>query len=134
MTRNVNPGTTRILPSPRTRIKNEANKTLSDITEFEKNHHNLVEIDHMTKRELIQLIQKEGFELPGKITWDSERQANVKEKLKKVEYLAFARQKLFSLDLPPIVQKVSDKIQSRTAPLHLFMYIYLIFFETNNFA
>ena len=93
------------MPSPRTRIKIEANKTLDDINKFEKNHHNLCEIEHMTKKELIDMIQAEGFELPGKVTWDADAQISRKEKLSKVEYVTFARQTLFSLDSPPICQK-----------------------------
>ena len=92
--------------SPRTKTRIEASSALADISKFEKNHHSLCEIENLTKKELIDLIQSEGFELPGKLIWDTSANINRKEKLKKNEYLAFVRQKLFSLDKPPVCQKV----------------------------
>jgi len=105
LVRNVNPNTTRIMPSPRTRVKMEANNTLRDIDRFEKKHHDRCEIEHMTKKELISMILDQGFELPGDTIWDADAQVNRKAKLKKSEYLTYARQKLFSMDSPPICQK-----------------------------
>ena len=77
--------------SPRTQTRIEASSALADISKFEKNHHSLCEIEYLTKKELIDLIQSEDFELPGKLIWDTSANINRKEKLKKNEYLAFVK-------------------------------------------
>ena len=104
MTKVVDPPVVRPVPSARERRRREAERTGGDISNFERAHHQLCEIENMTKEELIALIEREGMEPPGEVYFDAKTNSLKKERLKKVEYLEFVRQKLFSLDSPPIVK------------------------------
>ena len=65
MKKSINPPVTRVLPSPRSKTKAMAKQTLDDICKFERSYHHLSGIEDMTKEELIQLIKREGLEIPG---------------------------------------------------------------------
>ncbi len=105
MVKDVDPPVTRVKHSPRTAREVAASETLSDISKFERTHHHLCEIENMTKEELIELIQREGMEIPGEEEYEQETGKIIKKRLKKRKYLEYVRQRLFQLDDKPVVQK-----------------------------
>jgi len=103
--KSVNPPVTRTHLSPRSRQAQISKSTLDDISAFERTHHHLSGIEDMTKEELIHLIQREGLKLPGEREYDADNNVIAIKRLKKKEYLAFIRQRLFSNDEQPMVKK-----------------------------
>jgi hypothetical protein len=101
----VDPGVSRIRLSPRSALRAESTKTMDDINSFEASHHNIVEMENMTKQELIDLIVKRGFEIPGEVTFDTVSNTYKKARLKKAKYLEFLRQNLYGNTSLPVVQR-----------------------------
>jgi hypothetical protein len=105
--------TSRVRLPPQARRDAEARRTLDDISSFEKSHHHLCEIENMTKPELIALAEREGFGVPGDVIFDAATNERKRVKLKKHHYLEYCRQKLFSLDSTPVVQR-GQKLNAKT--------------------
>jgi hypothetical protein len=105
MVKDPDPPVERVKLSPRSRLEKDERETRDALSTFERNHHDRVEIEDMTKAELVAMIEREGLELPGETTFDVEKNVYVKERLKKRDYLEFIRQKLYSTDKPPSVKK-----------------------------
>ena len=105
MKKQTDPPVTKLKLTPRAARREESSHTKNDLAAFERSHHDLVEIENMTKEELIGMITREGLEMPGAVTFDSEQNVYVKERLKKREYLEFIRQELYKTDVPAMCKK-----------------------------
>jgi hypothetical protein len=83
----------------------EQNHSVDEITKFETNHHSLLELNDMTKAEVIQLLLSSGIELPGAVMWDYDTNAYKREVLHKRDYVEYCRQQLFGCDAPPVCRR-----------------------------
>lgn len=91
-----------------------ASKIPKELLKFERDHHGKVNFQDWTKAELIELIQAEGLEVPGKMYWDKELGQMKKETCQKAAYVEYCRRWLFESDAKPRVRmarklRISDK-------------------------
>ena len=105
LTKPIATSTTKPGLSKEEKLRLAAIDTESSIKKFETNHHNLCSIENMTKVELIRLLESKGLDIPGEPEWDVKSNTYRKKRLKKAEYLVYARRELFKLETAPIVQR-----------------------------
>jgi hypothetical protein len=76
------------------------------LQEFEKTQHGRINFRDMTKAELKELIESEGLETPGKVSWDGVAGCMVKGECRKQEYLDAIKQHLVDSDDREIVRRI----------------------------
>jgi len=92
-----------------------------ELLRFERLHYQKVNLNDLTKDELIRLIQDSGLEVPGEMKWDPDRGQMVKERCKKEVYLDYCRKK-FSEEEPQPMVRVGRKL--RISGIHCIVSIF----------
>jgi len=94
--------------APRSHAVDQAERraTRNELLNFERSQHQKVNFQDWTKKELIELIEAEGLEVPGELKWDSDAGCMKKEQCKKHVYIDYCRRKFFEVDPQPMVKHV----------------------------
>ena len=81
---------------------------------FERGQHQKVNFQDYTKEELIEMIESQNLELPGRMVWDPTHGELRKEICKKQVYVDFCRQKLYELEPKPLMRSGKRLLISNT--------------------
>ena len=75
-----------------------------ELLSFERTHHQKMRFEDFTKEELIELIEHDGLEVPGKMSWNTEAGEMRREICKKQVYVDFCKRKFFDAEPRPMAR------------------------------